>query len=577
MGKLFKLIAKNFKIIFRSKISSLIIILGPLFVMLFAGFAFDNDAQFELSVGVHTQDDSDLTKRFIDSLGEKFTVIEYENKNTCVNDVRDLNTHSCLVFPENFEVAEQNNNLIEIYVDNSKVNIVDLIQNALNSVILVETSYISEDLTQILLTSINDVSNKLDTWDDTLQTHVLPAQKELSDNVFSASQKLKSLNLEYDPQDATLNDLQNSAVYVDDAVDELKADVNFAINELDDIAVDIMKNNESTSSIQNIARDAADSSRELALSLDSTLNLTDVYVAQLESSVSLTLDLVFKLKSAISDSANVKADFSERFAEYDSKLNLINIKLSGVSSELNLMNTRLKNIRIKNADNIVSPVTSTIVPVVVETSKLHFVFPSLMILVIMFVCLMLGATMVVVEKLTSARFRIFTTPTADWVFIMSIFLTIIMVALIQIVIILLLAHFVFALPVFANILNTTIVLLISAIMFSLIGMGIGYLFNNEQTTILGAISIGSAFILVSDLILPIESVSEGIRNFMVYTPFLLLTSLLRRTIIFDATFMQVYKQIGLIAIYCVVLLGVIILAHKLLRIWSVYSTTKKFK
>ena len=577
MGKLFKLIAKNFKIIFRSKISSLIIILGPLFVMLFAGFAFDNDAQFELSVGVHTQDDSDLTKRFIDSLGEKFTVIEYENKNTCVNDVRDLNTHSCLVFPENFEVAEQNNNLIEIYVDNSKVNIVDLIQNALNSVILVETSYISEDLTQILLTSINDVSNKLDTWDDTLQTHVLPAQKELSDNVFSASQKLKSLNLEYDPQDATLNDLQNSAVYVDDAVDELKADVNFAINELDDIAVDIMKNNESTSSIQNIARDAADSSRELALSLDSTLNLTDVYVAQLESSVSLTLDLVFKLKSAISDSANVKADFSERFAEYDSKLNLINIKLSGVSSELNLMNTRLKNIRIKNADNIVSPVTSTIVPVVVETSKLHFVFPSLMILVIMFVCLMLGATMVVVEKLTSARFRIFTTPTADWVFIMSIFLTIIMVALIQIVIILLLAHFVFALPVFANILNTTIVLLISAIMFSLIGMGIGYLFNNEQTTILGAISIGSAFILVSDLILPIESVSEGIRNFMVYTPFLLLTSLLRRIIIFDATFMQVYKQIGLIAIYCVVLLGVIILAHKLLRIWSVYSTTKKFK
>lgn len=577
MSKLWKLIAKNFKIIFRSRISSLIIILGPLFVMLFAGFAFDNDAQFELSLGVHVQDDSDLTQRFIDSLGAKFTIIEYENKNTCVDDVRDLNTHSCLVFPENFEVAEKNANLIEIYVDNSKVNIVDLIQNALNGVILVETSQISEDLTQILLTSINDVSNKLDTWDDTLQTHVLPTQKELSDNIFTDTQKLKGLDLEYTSYDHTLNNLQNAEVYLDDAISDLSSQVESAVNGLENVALDIMQDNESTSSLRSLARDADDLSRELSSDLERTTNTSDAYLAILEDSIVETMDLVFQLQSAVSETEKLKGDLTENFREYDSKLNLINIKLSGVSSELNLMNTRLKNIRIKNADNIVSPVTSTIVPVVVETSKLHFVFPSLMMLVIMFVCLMLGATMVVVEKLTPARFRIFTTPTADWVFIMSIFMTIIFVALIQITIILLLAHFVFALPVFANFFPTVIVLLLGAVMFALIGMAVGYMFNNEQTTILGAISIGSAFILVSDLILPIESVSEGLRNVMVYTPFLLLTSLLRRTIIFDASFMQVYKSLGLITLYCVVLLGVIILVHKLLRVWSVYSTTKKFK
>jgi ABC-2 type transport system permease protein len=197
-----------------------------------------------------------------------------------------------------------------------------------------------------------------------------------------------------------------------------------------------------------------------------------------------------------------------------------------------------------------------------------------MMLVIMFVCIMLGATLVVSEKLSPARFRLFTTPSSDLLFISSHFITTIIVAVIQIGIIFAAAHYVFNLSLGVNITATILIAILGAIIFASIGMIIGYLFADEQTTILGAICTGTAFLLVSDLLLPLEAVPQSMREILIYTPFVILTNLLRRALLFGANLFDMTPNIYFAAIYAVLLFVIIILAHKLLKIKYFFAMSK---
>ncbi|MFT4312003.1 MAG: ABC transporter permease [Candidatus Woesearchaeota archaeon] len=564
--KLLRLIAKHLKTILRSKISALIIIFGPLFIMLLAGFAYNNDQTFDLRVGVIIENKTPLYERFVESLSQEFVVQSYEQKHVCVEDVRNLRLHSCLEFSSNFTLEQSRTNYIFVHVDNSKVNIVDLIQNSLNRVIRDQTAEISSELTSVLLVSIDDVSEKLLEWEEYVKTTLLLEHDGLIDSLDDATDQLGDLNFSTDTPNV-ISSLTGARSNVNNILNSYKNDYTKTLDDIEN-ELDAMSGETDTSQ----AMDLIEQAREKITTHENT---TTQRINQLNAAISLTEDAFSDLQEKVRDAGKLQQSFTSRFGQLQDDVESIKTNLLTLAADFAQVNAALQGIEITDATSIVRPVEQQVQPVITTENRLNYIFPSLVILVIMFVSLMLGSTIVVIEKVSPAKFRIFATPTSDYIFILSIFFTTILVAVLQMLLLLSLGYFLFEIDVLSNIGTTLTILLLAATIFTSIGMIIGYIFSNEQTTILAAISLGSAFILVSDFILPLESVPSDFRGILEFTPFILLSTLLRRSVLFDAQFAEIVTPILAATIYAFSLLIVIIVAHKLLKFIYILNTTRR--
>src|SRR3989344_2559964 len=80
------IVRKNIKLLMRTKASTLLVILGPLFLIFFAGIAFDNTTLYTVTVGTYSAAYNSLTNSFIDKLHEKqFKTKQYISEETCVD------------------------------------------------------------------------------------------------------------------------------------------------------------------------------------------------------------------------------------------------------------------------------------------------------------------------------------------------------------------------------------------------------------------------------------------------------------------------------------------------------------
>ena len=70
-----------------------------------------------------------------------------------------------------------------------------------------------------------------------------------------------------------------------------------------------------------------------------------------------------------------------------------------------------------------APIKTNIEPIVAEKTHLSNMFPTLVILIIMFIGLLLASTLVVREKTSASYFRNFITPTSDGMFMFGDYLT----------------------------------------------------------------------------------------------------------------------------------------------------------
>ena len=87
--KLFTIIEKNFKIFIRSKISALIILLGPLLLVSLIGMSFSNSRLPGLNVGLYSPSYNEFTNSIIAKIEEnKFNIEKFEAKEACSDSVK---------------------------------------------------------------------------------------------------------------------------------------------------------------------------------------------------------------------------------------------------------------------------------------------------------------------------------------------------------------------------------------------------------------------------------------------------------------------------------------------------------
>ncbi|NQV91379.1 ABC transporter permease [Candidatus Woesearchaeota archaeon] len=523
MQSLLLLTKKNLKLLLRAKGSALVIIFAPLLLILLLGLAYSTGTELGLHLGVYAPAFSEDVNSFITLLeNDGYTISKFETSiDPCIEEIKQGKIHSCIVLPESLKVEGNTQKEVKFYVDPSRVNLVWAVQQAVESKFNFKSQEISEGLTNNIFSTLASTKSGLIT-----QKASVISIKEKGNGAASSNEDvqktLKSLDLEA-PVDnpKTVNvtgDIANIKDKITDARGALSSSTTIDPTEKEDI-------------------DALLSSAESALN--------SAGIKELQAELQATKEKFSLIASAVRTSST-KLDLSTASIQDTVKaLNEVESGLTGIIEKLDAQ-------KVTDSGVVSSPLVSTIEQVGAQASFLNYLFPAILVLVIMFSSLLLGTTLVMMEKNSPAFLRNFFLPISKGTFIASTYLTTLIMIIIEVVIILAISLF-FLENVLATLPSVALVLFITASVFAFLGMGVGYIFTSEETGVLGSISLGSLFLFLSGILLPLEGLPLWLQNINQFNPFVIAEKLVREIFIFSTPLVEVLPELGIILGYAVLL------------------------
>ena len=557
MKKFGKAIAKNFKILFRKKTSLLAVIFGPLFVILLIGLAFSSSQGISISIGYNAPDESALTHEIVDMLSETHETTSFPNKESCVKQLEQGLIHTCVIFPSNFVVEEGNINNITFVVDKSRLSIVYAVIDSVSDKIGMKSEELSKDLASALTSVLSQTSDNIDTNLGIL----IKVKKNVNDalaNSEEAKSKLDNVDLESVDVDVDYtselggvkNDLENIA---DSSIDTARDGLEL---------IEDIRNIGNVSHIDAELNELESTLEDLNETANTKYNDSSVQLNNLIQSVSSSADAVQTLKDKLAAGKTAKNDNLNRLTEMNTQLATASQGLEEMKTNLELTAKSIREIKVTSSDQIVNPINTNIETVSAENNQLIILFPYVLLLIIMFVGLMLSSTLVIVEKKSKASFRVFTTPTRDEFYLFTAFITSFIIVALQTLVILLLTNYFFSSLIAQNLLMNIIILVLAASIFIMMGMAIGYMASTQQSTNMLSISVGAILLFISNIVLPLESLSLGLQRIAEFNPYVLTSEMLRRSILFQTNISSSISSLGILLGYSLLIVVLIIVAQR---------------
>lgn len=498
--KLIYMVRKDIKILLRSKSSALIVLIGPLLIIFLVGMAFNTSSLYNLKIAAYSESYSELSNSLLTNLeDQQYSVIKASSEASCIEGVRLGDYHVCTIFPPGMNIENSKTNNIPFYVDESRINLASLVANSIFSKVEERSSEISLGLTGDILTRLSNTKAKINE-----KQPVISGLKESNRNV---NTKVQEVEEGFSSLELIVNESQVNITTVNDELSDLQEDFNISNSKLKDI------------------RGAVD---------DLDLGIT-ILKEQIDAAATLR-------ETSVKDFASIRNVMQQDLED-----------LNAIKDSLNSILADIGGVKITSAETIVSPITTEIQPITGNKTHLGFLFPTLVILVVMFISILLSSTIVIGEKTSPAYFRNFITPTSDLLFMAGTYLTNIILVLFQLSLLFIAGSYFMQGILTPILLNITIALLVIASVFIAIGMFIGYVFNTEETATLGAIAAGSIMLFFSNTILPIETLPAYIREIVKFNPFVVSESIFKKLILFNVSLnsisVQVYTLLGFFVIF----------------------------
>ncbi len=566
--KIFRIIKKNFKLLLRSKITAIVVVIAPLLIILLAGVAFNNkDSESDLIVGIYLQKNTTLSASFMAQLeNSSFEITHFSSEQECKDAIKQSNIQACMVFPEDFEIMQDRQAELFVYADYSRTNFVFYLVESISKSLNTKTSELSVGLTTQILDALDNAKQKNSEASLKL-VQMKSSLEELENSADTLKSKLDAINAE--KENVGITDISSSLVNLKSDIDDLKQDgvdaVGIAIeageaalDEYPDIS-DWGNNNET----YNILIDARDLNDSLIVK---THNESIKEINEMLATIDAASEAVKKIEDKLAKVKDFKTSGSTDLSSIKTKLTSLKSDAEAIKSSLEGVNQQISSLSITSAERIVNPIKTNLQPVVTETNNINYMFPYLIMLITMFVCILLSSTTIIMEKKSKAYFRNFTTPTSDLVFIISTYLTNIIIVVLQLFVLFVLAKFALGIPIINNLHFSILALFIGITLFTAIGMGIGYWFSSQEAAIMLSMSVASIFILVSNLILPLEVMPATIQAIAGYNPYVMLSELLRQLIIFNIIPNTIAFTMVILASAAILIFLIIILIQKVSKL-----------
>jgi ABC-type multidrug transport system permease subunit len=540
------LVRKNIVLLLRSKTSALIVILAPLLLILLIGLSYDNFVGYGLTMGVHSSEFSDDIKSLEESLAAKeYNVVEFGSIEECIDDARQNLVHACLDLPSDFTVDENSAKVVTIHVDQSRVNLVRIVQEVLEEGFDLKSQELSENLLDSLLGTVFSVQDGIDS-----QAVVLGGVKTnsetVSSTISSASEDLGSGNS--GTLDVFENYINGKLSTSQEHVDEIKGKV---------------------SNLNNISAADETAILDVLTELENQLTNAQLQMSSYEVySFNEIRSIVENLEGSISDASLANEDLIVSLSD----LNLAITLLSEYSESLS-------GLEVTDSETLSSPLVTKVETLSDEDSKFNFLFPSILALVGMFLSIMLANTLVMMEKKSPAYIRNVLLPISKTKFILANFLSTLFIVAVQMAILILVSLVFMEEVSFVSFPVMFVAILFGCSVFTLIGMVIGSIFSSEETSTLAAISTGSLFLFLSGVIIPIEGMAPELRGIVELNPYVLLEGVIREEFIFRNPLFSYFEPLSVLLLYAVILFVVILIAdlvlHKNLVHKMLYAQHKK--
>lgn len=561
------IVVKNLKILLRARASALIVILGPLLIILIAGLAFDNTNTYAVKIGAFSSRFNDLSNGFVDALSQnQFKITKYYDEDLCIEGIKKGDIHTCVVFSSDFTIAKNNSNEIKFFVDYSKINLVWTVLNVLNQRVSGKGMELSKNLTNILLTALDYANFELRKDRPTIVS-LTTSNEDMRQKYETINAELAELELGMHTEEFGVDSLQSKKQRIKQWVENYKEIAQNALEESKKFV------SNSYSVAQGINADVGESYKKSLLDIEaliqrvSTTNtLVDTDFGDFTKQLETIAQQLANLQNKFDAIANARNISTTNMKYVGDSLEKALIYILDIQRSFNNIQNKIDSIEITDPEAIVQPVNTVIKPVVAQQSYLNYIFPILMVLVIMFTALFITPTLILVEKNSPAYIRNFMTPTSNFTQMFSTFVSAFALMIGQLVIVILIAAIFFSAQVLSSLHLTLIVLLFLIAIFTCMGMIIGYLFNTEETASMAAVSLGSLLLFLSDVILPKESMPNILQTLTGLNPFVLGGDLLRRTIIFNADIRNIFADTMILVLYLII---------TCLAIWAVYVNTKK--
>ncbi len=570
MKRLYKIIKKNLKLLVRSKSSALIVIFGPLLIIFLVGIAFDNSNPYSVKIGTYSESYSDLSNSILDQLSSnQFKVSKFDSSDTCIESIKQGTIHACITFSKDLKIDPSEENEVNFYVDYSKINLAWMILDTVSEQLEQTEESLSKDLTTALLDKLALAQDEINKDKELLQqitTEDDDIKKEI-ENIYS---KLDNMDMDIEKETFHIGDVKDLSEDMDELIGFMSL---HTLNGLKDIGGKIrgMGLNGSSSEGKSILS-IINTTQSKVMNIESKLEIRRENFTEYLDSMNDNLD---EVKDRLDSAGIKKAEIFSQINKIKDNLNNNFDNIIAIQESFNNIEENIGTIEIMDPEKIVSPITTSIKPVTSERSHLNYLFPSLIVLIVMFISILLASTLVIMEKSSSAYFRNFITPTKDITFILATYFTSLILLFVQLVIILIVASIFLKSAIFSSLLNLIPLLLLIVTLFTFIGMVIGYVFSSEETATLADISIGTIFLLLSSVIIPLESMPEYFIMIAQFNPFVLAEVALRKLIIFNYSLGGVIKEIGILAAYSLILFAIILIVQKMTKKHLLSKYTKK--
>ena len=533
MPPLFKIIKKNLKLLLRSKSSALIMILGPLFLILILGIAFNNTNSMSLNIGVYSEEYNDHINSFIDKLAEKqYNIEKTTSELACINKIKINKIHACVIFPKDLDLEKgMGDNTITFYVDNSRVNMVFIIIESLSSKFSEKSKEIAMDLTNTLLQKLENTRVEIFN-----RKPLLSEIKKGNINSMTQLEQIKldlnSLDVSIDTNEFQVSDINKKLSTLKSGNSNVKSKLTSILSELQGIDSDVSSlqtesNTASITSLKSVINETMGFVNTATSLIDDSDSGTSKQITELQLLISNININIERTKNKMDSLSSSRADISSKLDSAKSQIGSVNDKIINIENSFKKIDENIGSIQITDADKIVSPIKTNIKGIETEITYLEGLFPNLLMIVIMFISILLSTSLIMMEKSSPAYFRNKITPLSDLVFLLSNYLTSLIIVTTQVLIIVLISSLLFKIKLILPIMKMLPFLIVIISLFSFLGILIGQIFKSEEAGEIAAISLSTVLLFLSDIIVPLGMMPETIRSFARYSPLILSSDLLK--------------------------------------------------
>jgi ABC-type multidrug transport system permease subunit len=577
MIRLFELMKKNFRLLVRSKVSALIIFVGPLMLVSLLGLAYSQSSSFALSASVYSAGYTELSESLITKMAnQNFRVTRQDSIDNCVGAVKRGESQACLVFPAGMSIKENESNEIVFYVDYSQINIVWLMLDVMSAKVSERSDEISKELTSDVLDRMWFVEQKINLGKATLAqiTAGTDRLKNASDSTKSGFGRLdisvdfSGLDIAY-AKSANMNislmitSINSRALQLTTNISKIIESVEYSVSS----AESLVNDSSVSSHLDNIDRKADLIEQAVANATAMMSSDSAAATAHIELVNSAFEEINSRLIETKNRIGNVKKERDRLLPEFDrlsAEIDSIRTNINALQSSLDLALQKIGTLKGRSADSMVSPINTRIEPITAQKTHFNSLFPTLLVLIVMVTGILLASTLMIVEKKSKAFFRNNFTPTSYITFNLSTYLTSVIVIFIQLLMFVSVSAFFFETEVFASVWVILLLVFLTTTVFICLGMLVGFAFRTDETATLASITLATILLLFSNAVIPLESLPVYLKQVAMYNPFVLSETALRQTVIFHLPFMRVFDIIVTLAVYSLcILVGLTLLQNAL--------------